>query len=81
MVTGKLNSLDKIMSKALINSNITHEEFTQVINGEQNYFSLKDKTWRKDDQLSDTEQDRLTEHGKSTGQNERLSLKLTKNDK
>ena len=61
---------------ALINSNITHEEFTQVINGEQNDFSLKDNTWRKDDQLSDIEQDRLTEHGKSTGQNERLSLKL-----
>ena len=64
------------MSTALINSNITHEEFTQVINGEQNDFSLKDNTWRKDDQLSDIEQDRLTEHGKSTGQNERLSLKL-----
>ena len=61
---------------ALINSNITHEEFTQVINGEQNDFSLKDNTWRKDDQQSDIEQDRLTEHGKSTGQNERLSLKL-----
>ena len=29
---------------ALINSNITHEEFTQVINGEQNDFSLKDNT-------------------------------------
>ena len=37
----KLNSIKKI-SKALVNSDIIHEEFCIVIKEEQNYHSLKE---------------------------------------
>ena len=49
--------------KVLIDSGISHEEFTLVINEEQNYFRLKESIRSKDDQLSDIERDRLIEHG------------------
>ena len=37
----QVNEITK-STKALINSNISHEEFTKVINEGQNYFSLKE---------------------------------------
>ena len=37
----KLNNIEKIISKALIDSDISYDEFTLVINEEQNYFRLK----------------------------------------
>ena len=37
----KLNSIEKIISKALIDSNIISEELKLVNNGEQNYPRLK----------------------------------------
>ena len=60
----------------MIDSNSNHEELTLMINEEQKYFRLKESIRAKDDQLSDNERDRLIEHGKKIGQNERLSLKL-----
>ena len=38
----KLSSIKKIISKALIDSNIIHEEFTLMINKGQNCFRLKE---------------------------------------
>ena len=71
----KIITWKKIISKALIDYNISHEEITPVINEEQNYFRLKESIRAKDDQLSDIERDRLIEHGKRVGQNERLNKK------
>ena len=40
LARSKLN-IEKILSKSLIDSDINHEEFTLVINNEQNYYRLK----------------------------------------
>ena len=71
----KLNSIEKI-SKALISSAISHEEFILLINKEENYFRLKESIRAKDDQLSNIEQGRFIEHSERFGQNKRQSVKL-----
>ena len=43
----KLRGIEKVKSKAMINSNISHEEFTLVVNEEQNYFRLKESIREK----------------------------------
>lgn len=43
-----LSSIEKIKSKAVIDSNASHEGFTQVINKEQNFFRLKENIIAKD---------------------------------
>ena len=78
----KLNTIEKIMSKALMDSDMSHEEFMLVINEKQNFLRLKETIKRKDSQLGDIKRDRLIQHGKNNGinellkQNERPSLKL-----
>ena len=59
----------------MIDSDISHEEFTVVINKEQNYFRLKESLKAKEVQLKDFEQDRSVEHDKRIRQHEGLSLK------
>ena len=82
MALSKLNTIEKIMSKALMDSDMSHEEFTLVINEKQNFLRLKESIKRKDSQLGDIKRDRLIQHGKNNGisellkQNERPSLKL-----
>ena len=46
----KLDSIEKIISKALLDSNISHEEFLLV-----NYLRLKKSIMTKDNQLGDIE--------------------------
>ena len=41
LVRSKLNIIEKMLSKSLIDSDITHEEFTRMINDKQNYYRLK----------------------------------------
>ena len=68
-----MNIVEKIISKALIDSDISHDEFTLAIE-EQNYFRLKNITV-KDNQLGNIKRGRLREeHGKGIRQNERHSL-------
>ena len=82
MALSKLNTIEKIMSKALMDSDMSHEEFTLVINEKQNFLRLKESIKRKGSQLGDIKRDRLIQHGKNNGisellkQNERPSLKL-----
>ena len=57
LVRSKLNSKQTILSKALINSDVSHEEFTLVINEEPNYLRLKESIKTKDSQLDDPEGD------------------------
>ena len=71
-----LKTVSKITSKGLRGCNINNEEFTLVINEQQNRFRLKGSIRAKEDQLSGIEQDRLIEHGKSIEQNESASLKI-----
>ena len=37
----KLNSIENIISKAIINNEMSHEEFTIIVNEEKNYHELK----------------------------------------
>ena len=82
MALSKLNTIEKIMSKALMDSDMSHEEFTLVINEKQNFLRLKESIKRKDSQLGDIKRDRLIQHGKNNEinellkQNERPNLKL-----
>ena len=43
LVRSKLNSIEKIIYKTLLVSDIIHDVFTLMINKEQNYFRLKEK--------------------------------------
>ena len=76
-----MNNIEKTISKALTDSDFSHEEFPLVINDEQNYLRLKKIIIIKDSQLDDIERDILIEHNKRIGidqilkQNERQSLK------
>ena len=47
----------------MIDANISHDEFTLMIK-EQKHFRLKERIRTKDDQLGDTEREKLIEHGK-----------------
>ena len=38
----KLNSIESKISEALINNEISHEDFTMIINEERNYRELKE---------------------------------------
>ena len=78
-----MNSLEKkVISKALTDFDISHDEFILVINKEHNHFRLEESIRAKDNQLGDFEQDKLIEYSKRIGideiyrQNDRQSLKL-----
>ena len=72
----KLNSIEKIISKALLYSNISHEELPLV-----NYLRLKKNIMTKDNQLGDIEMNISIKYDKRVGidqilkQNDRQSLK------
>ena len=42
LARSKLNSIEIKISEALINSEISHEDFTIIINEEENYRELKE---------------------------------------
>ena len=69
----KLNSIEKVISKTPINSDISHDEFTLVIHKEKKYFMLKESLRAKDNQLDDIEQDNLIKQCKSIGIDEILN--------
>ena len=66
------SSTDWKYHQALIDTNISGEEF----NEEKKYCILKESIRAKDYQLSDTERDRIREHGKRIGRYKRTSLKF-----
>ena len=65
MAGRKWNSIGKIISKALIDSDIKHEEFMLVSNEGKNYQRLKDGIRRRDSQQVDIERGRLKEPGEN----------------
>ena len=64
MAKSKWNSTESKISKALINNEISHEDFMTIINEEKNYGELKESIRMVKGQRSDTEKINLIEEGK-----------------
>ena len=64
MAKSKWNSLESKISKAVINNEISHEDFMRIINEEKNYRELKESIRMVKGQRSDTEKINLIEEGK-----------------
>ena len=66
----KLNSIESKISEALINNEISHEDFMTIINEEKKYRELKESIRMMNNQRSDTEKNNLIEKGEKIGINE-----------
>ena len=66
----KLNSIESKISEALINNEISHEDFVTIINDEKKYRELKERIKTMNSQRSDVEKVILIEEGKEIGINE-----------
>ena len=70
LARSKLNSIESKVSEALINNEISHEDFMIIINEEKNYRELKKSIRTMNSQRSDAEKINLIEEGKKIGMNE-----------
>ena len=68
----KLNSIESKISEALINNEISHENFMTILNEEKKYRELKESIIIMRTQGSDVEKVKLIEEGKKIGINEVL---------
>ena len=68
----KLNSIESKISGALINNEISHENFMTILNEEKKYRKLKESIIIMRTQGSDVEKVKLIEEGKKIGINEVL---------
>ena len=66
----KLNSIESKISEALINNEISHEDFMTILNEEKKYRELKESIRRMNSQRSDVEKISLIEEGKKISINE-----------
>ena len=66
----KLNSIESKMSEALINNEISHEDFMTTLNEEQKYRELKESIRVMNSQRSDDKKNYLLEEGKKIDINE-----------
>ena len=66
----KLNSIESKISEALINNEISHEDFVIIINEEKKYRELKENIKMINSLRSDTERINVIEEGKKIGINE-----------
>ena len=64
LATSKLNSIESKIFEALINNEISHEDFMTIINEERNYRELKESIRMMNSQRSDTAKTYLIEEGK-----------------
>ena len=64
LARSKLNSIESIISEAFIDSEISNEEYTTIINEQENYRRLKEDIRIIRSQRSDTEKRKLTIEGK-----------------
>ena len=63
----KSNSIESKISEALINNEISHEDFMMIINKEKKYRELKESIRMMTSQRSDVEKVNLIEEGKKIG--------------
>ena len=67
LARSKLNSIESKISEALINNEISHEDFMTIINEEKKYRELKESIRMINSQGSDAEKINLIEEGKKIG--------------
>ena len=70
LTRSELNSIESKISEALINQEISHEDFMKIINEENKYRELKESIRMMSSQKSDVEKTNLIEKGKKIGVNE-----------
>ena len=61
LARSKLNSIESKISKALVDNEISHEDFETIINEEKKYRELKESIRMMNSQRSDTEKINLIE--------------------
>ena len=66
----KLNSIESKISEALVNNEISHEDFMKIMNEEKKYRELKESIRMMNSQRGDVEKVGLIEEGKKIGINE-----------
>ena len=64
LARSKLNCIESKISEALINKEISHEDFMAIMNEEKKYWELKESIRMTNSQKSDTEKVSLIEEGK-----------------
>ena len=64
LARSKLNSIESKISEALINNEISHEDFMTIINEEKKYWELKENIRMVNSQRSGVEKINLIEEGK-----------------
>ena len=79
LARSKLNSIESKISKALVDNEISHEDFEIVINEETKYQELKGSIRMMNSQRSDDEKVSLIEEGKKIGINEVIKRNETIN--
>ena len=70
LARGKLKSIESKISKALINNEISHEDFLTIIEEDKKYRQLKESIRMVNSQRSDAEKNKLIEEGIKVGINE-----------
>ena len=67
LARGKLINIESKISEALINNEISHEDFMTILNEEKKYRELKESIRMMNSQRSDVEKVSLIEEGKKIG--------------
>ena len=70
LARAKLNSIESKISEALINNEISHEDFMLILNEQTKYRELKESIRMMNSQRSNAEKVSLIEEGKKIGINE-----------
>ena len=70
LARSKLNSIESKISEALMDNEISHEDFETIINEEKKYRELKESIRMTNSQRNDVEKVSLIEKGKKIGINE-----------
>ena len=64
LARSQLNSIESKISEALINNEISHEDFMTILNEEKKYWELKESIRMMNSQRNDVEKISLIEEGK-----------------
>ena len=67
LARSKLNSIESKISKALINNELSHEDFLTIIEEEKKYRELQESIRMMNSQRNDAEKNKLIEKGKKIG--------------
>ena len=67
LARSKLNSIEGKVSKALMDNEISHEDFITILNEEKKHSELKESIRMMNSQRSDAEKVSLIEEGKKIG--------------